>query len=231
MRGGIEQTDGEAAAADAGGGNRVAHWGNRHQRSEQARQLVLEAADDLLVERGFAGLTIEGIAARAGVAKQTIYRWWPSKTDILMDAFMADAAEDLVQPDTGDLGRDLRGQLGALADFLTRSDAGAVFRALAGQAQHEPDVAARLRADHLSAQRERDRLPLLRARDRGELPPDTDVDLLVDQLVGPVYYRVLVTGAPVPREFTDHLVDQCLARLDASRPADVRPGDDTLPTS
>src|ERR1700729_822239 len=119
-----------AAGATAG----TRHHGNRHGRSEDARIAVLEAADDLLVERGFAGLTIEGIAARAGVAKQTIYRWWPSKTDIRMDALMIDAAEDLAQPDTGALGRDLRGQLGGLADFLTRSDAGAVFRALAGQA-------------------------------------------------------------------------------------------------
>src|ERR1700755_1174489 len=67
------------------------HRGNRHGRSEEARLGVLEAADDLLVEKGFAQLTIEGIAQRAGVAKQTIYRWWSSKTEILMDAFLTDA--------------------------------------------------------------------------------------------------------------------------------------------
>src|SRR5271154_296590 len=94
---------------------------------------------------GFAGLPIEGIAARAGVAKQTIYRWWPSKAEILMDAFVGDAAEYLSPPDTGDLARDLRSHLSRLADFLTQTDAGAVFRALAGQAQHDADIAARLR--------------------------------------------------------------------------------------
>src|SRR3954452_21523277 len=107
-------------------GQRSAHRGNRHGRSEEARRPVLEAADDLLVERGFAGVTIEGIAARAGVAKQTIYRWWSSKTDILMDAFVDDAAEALTPADRGDLGRDLRAYLGRLAQFLTASDAGAV---------------------------------------------------------------------------------------------------------
>jgi AcrR family transcriptional regulator len=117
---------GRAGAGRAGAG-RAAHRGNRHQRSEEARQAVLEAADDLLVERGFAGLTIEGIAARAGVAKQTIYRWWPSKAEVLMDAFVDDAAEYLSPPDTGDLGRDLRLHLSKLADFLTQTDAGAVF--------------------------------------------------------------------------------------------------------
>ena len=69
------------------------HHGNRHGRSEHARQAVLEAADDLLVEKGFAGVTIEGIAASAGVAKQTIYRWYDSKADLMLDAFLARYAE------------------------------------------------------------------------------------------------------------------------------------------
>jgi AcrR family transcriptional regulator len=192
---------------------RAAHHGNRHQRSAEAQRAVLEAADDLLVERGFAGLTIEGIAARAGVAKQTIYRWWPSKSEILLDALASDEAEDLAPPDSGDLGQDLRGHLARLAQFLTSTDAGAVFRALAGQAQHDEAVAARLRADHLSQQRSRDRLPLLRAAGRGDLPAGTDIELAVAQLVGPVYYRVLVTGEPVTSEFTDQLVDAFLAQF------------------
>jgi AcrR family transcriptional regulator len=191
---------------------RTGHHGNRHGRSQRARQAVLEAVDDLLVERGFAGVTIEGIAARAGVAKQTIYRWWPSKVDILMDAFADDMAQHLTPPDQGDLGRELRSHLSRLADFLTRTDPGAVFRALAGQAQHDPDMAARFRADYLSHQRALDSLPLRRAIERGELPGDLDLDLAVDQLVGPIYYRVLVTGQPVPPTFTDALAHQFLTR-------------------
>jgi AcrR family transcriptional regulator len=186
------------------------HRGNRHGRSEAAREAVLEAADDLLAERGFAGVTIEGIAARAGVAKQTIYRWWPSKVDVLLEAFTQDMAEHLFPPDEGDVGTDLRAHLHRLALFLTESDPGMVLRALVGQAQHEPELATRLRTDYLSQQRERDRVPLLRAIERGELPADLDVDLALDQLVGPIYYRVLVTGEPVPREFTDHLVRRFL---------------------
>src|SRR5580698_2035927 len=77
------------------------HPGNRYGRSEEARQAVLEAADDLLAEIGFAAVTIEGIAARAGVGKQTIYRWWSSKTDVLMDNFSADARSELALPDLG----------------------------------------------------------------------------------------------------------------------------------
>jgi AcrR family transcriptional regulator len=185
---------------------RAKHSGNRYGRSEDARQAVLEAADDLLVEIGFAAVTIEGIAARAGVGKQTIYRWWSSKTDVLMDAFLDDAAEHLTPQDTGDLGRDLRTHLRNLAEFLTQSDAGAVFRALAGQAQHDAKMAERFRRDYLGQQREVDRLPLQRAVERGELAADTDIELAVDQLVGPIYYRVLVTGETVGSKFTDSLV-------------------------
>ncbi|BCJ56527.1 putative transcriptional regulator, TetR family protein [Actinoplanes sp. NBRC 14428] len=185
------------------------HRGNRHGRSEEARRSVLRAADDLLAEKGFAALTIEGIAARAGVAKQTIYRWWPSKTDVLLDAYAEDAAEDLTPPDTGNLADDLRGYLISLARYLTGSDAGAVFRALAGQAQHDPALAARLRQDHLTRQRARDRGPLERAVARGELPAGTDLEVLVDRLVGPVYYRILVTGQEVTEDFVDELVTAC----------------------
>jgi len=172
---------------------------------------VLEAADDLLVERGFASVTIEGIAARAGVAKQTIYRWWPSKTDILFDALGADAAEYFTMADHGDLGADLRDQLSQLATFLSKTDEGAVFRALAGQAQHDAAVAARFESEFVAPQRERDRAAFLRARERGQLPAGTDIDLAIDQLVGPVYYRVLITRRSVPPQFTDALVKGYLA--------------------
>jgi AcrR family transcriptional regulator len=182
------------------------HRGNRYGRSEAARQAVLEAADNLLAEVGFAAVTIEGIAARAGVGKQTIYRWWPSKTDVLMDAFLDDAIQHLTPEDTGDLGRDLRSHLNNLAEFLTRSDAGSVCRALIGQAQHDPAMAAQFRRDYLERQRKVDRLPLQRAIERGELAADTDIDIAVDQLVGPIYYRVLVTGTAVSREFINELV-------------------------
>jgi AcrR family transcriptional regulator len=188
------------------------HHGNRYVRSEAARESVLQAADDLLVEIGYAAVTIEGIAARAGVGKQTIYRWWTSKTDVLMDAFLEDAAEYLVPQDSGDLKTDLQAHLAHLAQFLTQSDAGAVFRALAGQAQHDPKMAERFRRDYLARQRDIDRLPLERAIQRGELPATTDVESAVAQLLGPIYYRVLVSGESVGRKFTNELVAVFLHR-------------------
>ncbi|MGI5460177.1 TetR/AcrR family transcriptional regulator [Streptomyces sp. CA-249302] len=188
------------------------HHGNRHGRSEEARLAVLEAADDLLVEKGFAGVTMEGIAARAGVAKQTIYRWWSTKTEVLMDTFLQDAVEDLTAPDTGDLAADLRAYLRRLALFIGESDPGAVFRALLAHAQHDAAFAEEFRSRCLAPQRERDRLLLQRAVADGRLPAGLDLDIETDQLVGPLYYRVLVSSGPVDEGFTDTLVDAFLRR-------------------
>jgi AcrR family transcriptional regulator len=188
------------------------HHGNRHGRSEDARQAVLKAADDLLAAKGFNGVTIEGIAAAAGVAKQTVYRWWSSKTDVLLDAFLEDAVEELTPPDHGDLEADLREHLRHLARFLTTSDAGAVFKALIGHAQHDAAFAATLRAHYLDGQRRRDRLPLERAIGRGELPADLDTAAAVDHLVGPIYHRVLITGDPATDAFVDGIVSGFLAQ-------------------
>lgn len=198
---------GTQVGAEAPTGAGRAHHGNRHGRSERARQAVLSAADDLLAERGFAGVTIEGIAAKAGVAKQTIYRWWPSKTDVLMDAYLEDAADDLVPADRGDLEHDLRSYLLRLTEFLVATDPGEVFRALIGQSLHDPDVATVFRDRCVDAQRDRDRLLIERAIQRGDLPTDLDVNTAVDQLVGPIYYRILVTGQVVDADFVDALVD------------------------
>jgi AcrR family transcriptional regulator len=147
---------------------------------------------------------------RAGVAKQTIYRWWFSKTDILLESHADDATEHFTALAGNDLGSDLRAHLRELAVFLTETDAGAVWQALVGHAQHDPAVRGRFEADAVSAQRDRVRAPLIRAVERGELPRTEDIDLATDQLVGPIYYRVLVTHEPVPTQFTDALVARYL---------------------
>ncbi|NYH42039.1 AcrR family transcriptional regulator [Micromonospora jinlongensis] len=200
------------------------HRGNRHGRSEAAREAVLQAADDLVAEIGYAKVTIEGIASRAGVAKQTIYRWWRSKTDILVDAFTADSAQELTLRDTGAFRTDLRAHLDELVRFLEVSDSGAVFRALVGQAQHDPELAARLRAEVLPQLRARDRVPFDRAAARGELPAEADVDLLVDQAVGPIHFRVLVTGEPVTPALLDALVTRAGQGQPGTPPSQEQPG-------
>jgi AcrR family transcriptional regulator len=176
-----------------------------HRRDETARIAVLHAADDLLVERGFAGVTIEGIAARAGVAKQTIYRWWPSKVDILLDTLVDDAERHLPVPDSGEPLADLQRYLRALARFLSKEPAGRVMLALIGQAQHDPEMARTFRRDFLMPRRAQERALISRVIDAGYLPAGTDSEVALDSLVGPIFFRAL-TQRPLPRTFVDGLL-------------------------
>jgi AcrR family transcriptional regulator len=175
------------------------------RRSESVRVAVLHAADDLLVERGFAALTIEGIAQRAGVAKQTIYRWWKSKVDILLDTLTDDAREALEwRTGEGSPEDDLKDHLQRVADFF-QEPAGQVMQALLGHAQLDKETAASLRGGFLLEQRERDiaGLRVLLARAQDHTVDDWTVDHLVDLLLGPLYYRVLVFGKPIDKELVD----------------------------
>src|SRR6201995_745107 len=109
--------------------------GNR--RDETARLAVLHAADDLLVEHGFGGLTVEAIARRAGVAKQTIYRWWPSKVEILLDTLVEDSDKRIPVPTAKPTVAVIRRYLRGFARFVTRDPAGKVLLALIAEAQHD----------------------------------------------------------------------------------------------
>jgi AcrR family transcriptional regulator len=181
-----------------------------HRRNEQARIAVMHAADDLLAERGFAGVTIEGIAARAGVAKQTIYRWWPSKVEVLLDTLIEDSQQSLAVPDTGSTIEDARRYLRSLAAFITGDPAGKVLLALIGEAQHDREMAGVFHARYLDPQRRQEQAMLARGVASGELPPDLDIDRALDALSGPVFYRALVTGGPISPAFTDALVADAL---------------------
>jgi AcrR family transcriptional regulator len=181
-----------------------------HRRNEDARLAVLHAADDLLVERGFGGVTVEGIAARAGVAKQTIYRWWPSKVDILLDTLIEDAGKQLVVPEDGPVVAGLRRYLWALARFLTKDSAGRVLLALLGEAQHDPAMAKVFAERYLAPRRAAELALLRRGVEAGELPAGLDADAALDALVGPLVFRAM-TGAKLPRAFVDGLVDAVLS--------------------
>jgi AcrR family transcriptional regulator len=201
--------------ATAAGETRAVKGRAPHRRDENARLAVLHSADDLLVERGFNGVTIEGIAARAGVAKQTIYRWWPSKVDILLDTLIDDAAGQLAIPGTGPAIEAARRYLRALARFLTEEPAGKVLLALIGEAQHDAAMAETFRHRYLDPRREAERAMLQRGVASGELPAGLDVDAALDALCGPVFYRAL-TGAPIPHAFIDGLITDALGKAGLS---------------
>jgi AcrR family transcriptional regulator len=176
-------------------------------RSEAARRAVLEAVDDLLVEQGYAAMTMRGIAERAGVGRQTVYRWWSTKAEILLEACAQDAGEELTTSPYADQRKDVLHYLYALNDFLADSPAGLAYRALLGEAQHDPDVSQLLRdAVVLSPTAH-----LLLARLRPELPAMPTVELATDQLVGPVLSRILMARDPLTRKELGRHAD-CLLR-------------------
>ncbi|MGW4894988.1 TetR/AcrR family transcriptional regulator [Kitasatospora sp. NPDC004240] len=173
------------------------------RRSEAARLAVLNAADDLLVEHGFEGLTIEGIAAAAGVAKQTIYRWWKSKVDILFDNLVLDAGTALAWPDDPAGPEALRAYVHRFAVFLDEEPAGRVLQALLGHAQLDTRTAELLHTGFLDE---------LRARDLAHTAHCLAVSadeaaVLLDSLLAPLYHRALVLRRPSDRAFVDALLD------------------------
>lgn len=196
-------------AAEKGSAGRDSKGRAPERRNEDARLAVLAAADELLVERGFGGVTVEGIAARAGVAKQTIYRWWPSKVDILLDTLVEEADRRLKIPEDGAVLDAVRAYVRALARFLAKEDAGKVLLALIGEAQHDADTAALFHERYLDPRRARERALLKRGIAAGELPAGLNPDAALDALIGPLVYRAL-TGAPVSRGFVDAVIDRVL---------------------
>jgi AcrR family transcriptional regulator len=179
------------------------------RRSQVSREAILQAATDLLVEQGYAAASIEKIAQRAGVGKQTIYRWWPSKGDVLMEALARKADTFIPLPDEGSWAADLRGMLQASHELGNAPQIAELLRALMVEAQLDPVFGERGRAEVL--QRRRAALTTLveRARERGDLPAGLTADFAAEVVFGVIWYRLLA----LPRPFDDALADHLVALL------------------
>jgi AcrR family transcriptional regulator len=175
-------------------------------RSEQCDRAIEAAVLDLVVEHGFAGMSIEGVAARAGVAKTTIYRRWDSKEALVVDAFMRRARERVVSPDTGRLRTDLIEMLRAFLRNL-QLDGGLMQAFIAEQRRHPP-LAEAFRSTFLKERRAVIRAVLDRGVARGELAPGADLELLADVGAAMLWYRFIITGAPLDDDLPDRIVDQ-----------------------
>ncbi|MEU9559959.1 TetR/AcrR family transcriptional regulator [Streptomyces fumanus] len=193
------------------------------RRSEKSRRAIYDAALALVTEIGYPRTTIEGIAARAGVGKQTIYRWWSSKADVLLEAFL-DLSErtaraagqepaDQAIPDTGDLAADLKAVLRATVDELRDPTFEAPTRALAAEGVVDPELGRLIVAKLLepSLQLYADRL---RAAQRaGQIRPGIDPRIALELFVSPLAQRWLQHTAPFNYAYTDTLVDYALYGL------------------
>jgi AcrR family transcriptional regulator len=183
------------------------------RRSEHSHNAIIQATQELLVERGYRELTIEGVAARARVGKQTIYRWWPSRSALVLEAYLAGSDAISRPPDTGSVRGDVRALLVWLADVLAQPIGGRVVAGLISDLPHDPDLAEGFRRDVVPARRQAMLAALERGRDRGEIRADADLEVAVDALHGAVFYRLLLSGAPLDEEFAERVADQVLDGL------------------
>ncbi|MET8832088.1 TetR/AcrR family transcriptional regulator [Streptomyces sp. NPDC004610] len=198
------------------------------RRSEKSRRAIYAAALELVSETGYAKTTIEGIAARAGVGKQTIYRWWSSKADVLMEAFL-DLAEqtneqaggvpgDHALPDTGDLAADLKLVLRATVDELLDPRFEVPSRALAAEGVADEALGREFFTKLLEPSLMLYVQRLRAAQDAGDLRPGVDPRIALELFVSPLAQRWLQHTGPISHAYTDTLVDYALYGI-ASRPS------------
>ncbi|MEU0670552.1 TetR/AcrR family transcriptional regulator [Streptomyces lavendulocolor] len=192
------------------------------RRSERSRRAIYDAALALVGEIGYAKTTIEGIAARAGVGKQTIYRWWPSKAAVLLEAFVdlgvqanealgGDAESEI--PDTGDIEADLKLVLRATVDEMNDPRYDAPSRALAAEGVVNPELGARFVEQLLEPQLQLYVKRLSAAREAGQVRPEIDPRIALELFVGPLTHRWLLRTAPLTHAYADSLVEYALHGL------------------
>ncbi len=187
---------GRKTASSSNSGNGI-NGGKRlpgRPRSEQARRAIFRSTLKLLQRSSFSGLTIEAVAADANVGKATVYRWWPNKGALVVDAFASSAEGQLHFPNTGSVYRDMSLQMTQFLSIL-RSQRGRIVAALLAGGQTDPEVLAAFRDRFLLPRREEAYKTLRRAIQRGELPPDLDLDVTLDTLYGAIYMRFLIGHA------------------------------------
>ena len=180
-------------------------------RSETARTAVLDAAAELLLAHGLPAVSMDAVAERAGVSKATIYRWWPTKETLALDALYTEwATARPAARDTGSLRGDLLSLLRPWARLAVSRPYARVIASLISEAQTDPTFAEEYRDRVVEPRRDQARAILRRAVDRGEIPAGTKVEVALDLLFGPLYHRLLHGHAPLNDTFVRNAVDMAL---------------------
>lgn len=177
-------------------------------RSTRARKAILEATNTLLEEQGFAGLCIEAIAARAGVGKSTIYRWWAGKGPLAMEAFLTATEPRIAFPNSASPLADLKVQIHLVAKAY-RGQTGRILREILAIGQSDDKTLALYAEGYLNPRREDAKRVLALAVEKGELRKGLDLDTVVDALYGPIFHRMMSRHLA----FDDSFVDQVVAMV------------------
>jgi AcrR family transcriptional regulator len=176
-------------------------------RSPEADRAILRAAVDLLADEGYGGVTMEGVASRAGVGKATVYRRWPCKSALVVDAVTACRESGSEPPDTGSTRDDLLVFVRGFMHHLRTSDAGRVMPALVAELSRNPELAAEFRDGFVQPRRAKVLEAVRRGVERGEVRPDVDAELIADGVVALLMHRFLVTGMEIDDDLPARVVD------------------------
>jgi AcrR family transcriptional regulator len=195
--------------------NEVAR-GRGRPRDEDVRRKILNSAAYLLESRSFAEITVDAIAEHAGAGKATVYRWWPNKAAVLIEAFRVAVARDLPFPNSGSLTEDLRQQLLQFGEIIS-GNRGRAFSGFIAAAQTDPDVAEAFRRMWIAPRRAETKKALEQYRLSGHVSPEADLDAAIEMLFGPLYYRLLFTWGPVNESYIDKLLRTALQGLGNKR--------------
>ena len=191
-----------------------------NRRSERARRAIHAATRELVGEQGFAKVTVEAIASRAGVGKQTIYRWWPSKSAIVLDVLIADNIRDddsLTLPDTGDLAADLRPVLVETVAYFTDPTNDKLLRAITAEIQYDTRLAADVLDELLLPSFNAIVARIERAGLTTRTGSPADPQIVAEQLVGPILHRWLLRRAPLDESYINDLVDHVIPARSTKR--------------
>jgi AcrR family transcriptional regulator len=187
-------------------------------RDARADRAILEATLELIAERGVCEFRTEDVAARAGVGKGAIYRRYRSKDELVTAAIAALVSEEIAVPDTGSTRADLLVLMREAVDLYRGALAGRMMPNLIGAMAQKPELARSIRDGFLAGRRAALGGVLRRGVERGDLRPDLDLELAVDVLGGPLFYRLLVTGGPIDEQLAEGVADLILRGFTPDQP-------------
>lgn len=191
----------------------IAKSGRGRPRSPETRAKILKAAYEMLNEVGFMDLTIEGVAAKAGVGKPTIYRRWKTKAALAMDAFLEAVNPEIAFPDSGSVKEDFKEQMQKLTKLMN-SPRGEVLANVIGCGQADRELIAVYRENWLTPRREDAKRIFQRGVERGELRAGIDAEVAIDALYSPLFYRLLLKHQPLTNKFVEELIEVVIGGLE-----------------
>jgi AcrR family transcriptional regulator len=181
-------------------------------RSEESRRRILAAARDLLQERGLRSMTICAIAERAMTSKVTVYRWWSHKAAIVLEAMLSESSPQMPFRETTSPLESIRAQLRAFVRFAEGPN-GKLLRDVLAEGILDAEIGHACREHWIKPRREDASRLLRRAIHQGEISPETDLEITIDALFGPLYHRFLIRNVPLTPAFADHIFESAVAGL------------------